>query len=128
MFRTGLILFLLAVCLIVSGQAPLPGDSLVKLLAGNPQRDTTRVLLLNQLAYSHYYNNPLQAFQEAFEARNIADSLNVTRGEADAFRQIGMSFWAQADMPTAINYFLIGLKIAETNKHKQVEADLLSNL
>jgi tetratricopeptide (TPR) repeat protein len=128
MLRVGLILFLLTTCLILSGQVLLPADSIVKLLEKNPQRDTNRVLLLNQLAFANYYNDPVISLRYGFESRAIADSLHFTRGEADAIRQIGMAFWSQADMTTAINYFLTGLRIAEVNGHKQVEADLTGNI
>lgn len=103
-------------------------DSLLNLLHENLQSDTTRVLLLNQLAFAKYYNDPMFSMRTAFEARRLADSLHFTRGEADAYRQIGLAFWAQADMPTAINYYLTGLRIAEVNRHRQVEADITGNL
>jgi tetratricopeptide (TPR) repeat protein len=120
-----LILFSNTVCF---AQTPLTADSVLDLLAKNPQEDTNRVLLLNQLAFSKYYSDPIFSFRTAFKARKIADSLHFTRGEADAYRQIGLSFWAHADMPTAISYYLKGLRIAEVNNHVQVEADITGNL
>jgi tetratricopeptide (TPR) repeat protein len=103
-------------------------DSLLRALDKNPKADTTRVLILNRLAFENYYNNPLTSLQYGFESLNIADSLQFTRGQADAFRQIGLAFWAQADMSTAVSYYLVGLKIAEVNHHKQVEADIVGNI
>src|SRR5258707_2313091 len=112
------------------GQVPvnLSSDSLLALLKTHPALDTSRVLLLNQLAFVNYYSNPLTTLKFGFEARKIADSLHYTKGEADAFRQIGLAFWAQADIPTAIKYFLTGLKIAEINSHAEVAADLTGNI
>src|SRR5260370_39451683 len=112
------------------GQVPvnLSSDSLLTLLKTHPSPDTSRVLLLNQLAFVNYYSNPLTTLKFGFEARRIADSLQYTKGEADAFRQIGLAFWAQADIPTAIKYFLTGLKIAEVNHHAQVAADITRNI
>jgi tetratricopeptide (TPR) repeat protein len=109
------------------GQTDSP-DSLLRALAKNPQADTNRVLILNQVAFANYYNNPVNSLNFGFESLNIADSLHFTRGQADALRQIGLAFWAQADMATAVNYFFSGLRIAESNQHKQVEADIIGNI
>ncbi len=103
-------------------------DSLMNALKNHSARDSARVLLLNQLAFTGYYADPVGALTYGFEARRIADSIHFTRGEADAFRQIGLAFWAEADIPTAINYFLAGLKIAQANHHLQVEADITGNI
>ncbi len=109
-------------------QVPLTADSLNRLLEVHQQRDTNRIWVLNQLAFANYYNSPISSLQHGFEAQKIADSLGYVKGEAEAFRQIGLAFWAQSDMLTAINYFLTGLRIAEQNGLKQTEADILSNI
>jgi tetratricopeptide (TPR) repeat protein len=109
-------------------QVPLPADTLLKMIKQYPKPDTNRVLLLNQLAFANYYSNPLNSLKYAYEARNISDSLNFTKGEAEALRQVGLAFWGQGDMSTAINYFLTALRIAKANRHLQVEANLLTNI
>jgi tetratricopeptide (TPR) repeat protein len=111
------------------GQTPnLSSDSLSIQLKQHATRDTSLVILLNQLAFVSYYSDPIGALKNGFEARRIADSLHFTKGEAEAFRQIGLAFWAQADISTAIKYYLTGLKIAEVNHHAQAEADLTANI
>ena len=116
-------------CIISSiGQVPPNADSVRKKLAHHTAHDTTRVILLNQLAFGSYYINPITTLESAFEARRLADSLNFTSGQAEAYRQAGMAFWAQSDFTTAINYYLTGLRIAKANKHKQIEADILGNI
>jgi tetratricopeptide (TPR) repeat protein len=111
-------------------QAPtnLSPDSLLEVLKNHPEHDSSRVLLLNRLAFIGYYNDPVTSLKYSFEARSIADSIHYTKGEADAFRQIGLAFWAQADISTAIKYYFTGLKIAEVNHHRQVEADITGNI
>jgi tetratricopeptide (TPR) repeat protein len=111
----------------VAGQAA-SAQELQQQLATHQQRDTVRIKLLNQLAFANYYSNPLKSLQCAFEARNLADSVGYPAGEAEAYRQIGLAYWAQADMATAINYFLTGLRIAEHNRLRQVEADITANI
>lgn len=109
-------------------QIPLSADTLMKMIKNYPLPDTNRVSILNQLAFANYYNDPVQSLHYGFEARSISDSLKFTKGEAEALRQVGLAFWAQGDMSTAINYFLTGLRIAKTNNHKQVEANILTNI
>ena len=128
MFKRSLAVLWIGLALQSLAQAPLPADTLSLRLHRHPQRDTNRVLLLNQFAFTQYYSDPVKSLKAGFESRQLADSLKFTRGEADAFRQIGLAFWAQADMPTAINYYLTGLRIAQANKHKQVEADIIANI
>lgn len=124
----GFVILIVLCTTALHAQPPLPTDTLLYQLSRNPNADTARVLILNQLAFNTYYSNPLVALRYALEARKVADSLNFTRGEADAFRQMGLAFWAQANIPIAINYYLSGLKIAELHHHRQVEADILSNI
>ena len=125
-----LLAFTLTLCFSSNAQLPndLSPDSLLKELKNYPVRDTSRVLLLNRLAFIGYYNDPVTSLKYSFEARRIADSIHYTKGEADAFRQIGLAFWAQADISTAIKYYLTGLKIAEVNHHAQVAADITGNI
>jgi tetratricopeptide (TPR) repeat protein len=109
-------------------QVPLPADTLLKMMHHYPKPDTNRVQILNQLAFANYYADPVLSLRYGYEARAISDSLKYSTGEAEAFRQIGLAFWAQGDMATAISYFLTGLRIAKSNNHKQVEANLLTNI
>jgi tetratricopeptide (TPR) repeat protein len=105
-----------------------PSDSIESKLRVHPAHDTVRVQLLNQLSFANYYSNPIKSLQYAFEARNISDSLGYSKGEAEAYRQIGLSYWAQGDMSTALNYYLTGLRVAQEHKHLQQEADITSNI
>lgn len=128
MARIFVCLPLLALCYRSYGQSSVGALTPDEKVAHHPTKDTVRVQLLNQLAFANYYSNPLKSLQRAFEARNLADSLGFSQGEAEAYRQIGLAYWAQADMSTAISYFLTGLRLAEQNLHRQVEADLTANL
>src|SRR5258706_6009595 len=103
-------------------------DSLLTEVNDHLEHDSTRVLLLNQLAYVNYYADPLASFKYGLEAKKIADEIHYSKGQADACRQIGMSYSEQGDIPNSLNYFLEGLRIAELNHHAQVEADITSNI
>src|SRR6516162_1247199 len=110
-------------------QIPNPSaDSLLRKVNEHSEQDTIRVLLLNQLAYVNYYSNPVASFKYGLEAKKIADKIQFTRGQADACRQIGMSYWEQGNVPNSLNFFMEGLRIAELNHHVQVEADINGNI
>lgn len=124
--RILVVLFLTTVT--VRAQVTISNDSLKKLLALHPQKDTIRVKLLSQLAFGSYYNNPVLALQTGFEARALSDSLGFQKGQAEAYRQIGLAHWAQGDLNTAMTYYLLGLGIAQTHGARQEEADLVANI
>lgn len=108
--------------------ANLSADSLLAEVNRHSEEDTTRVLLLNQLAYVNYYSNPVASFKYGLEAKKIADKIRFSRGQADACRQIAMSYWEQGNIPNSLNFFMEGLRIAELNHHTQVEADINGNI
>jgi tetratricopeptide (TPR) repeat protein len=103
-------------------------DSLKDLLASKSLIDTSKVDVLNQLAFQNYYNNPVNALRYAYQARDLSDSIHYLKGYAESLRQIGLVAWALADYTAAMNYFLSGLKVAENQKLLQQEADLLGNI
>ena len=127
-FKSLLAIFLAPVYCALAQVANPSLDSLMREVSNHLEQDTTRVLLHNQLAYVNYYSNPVASFKYGLEAKKIAEKLQFTRGQADACRQIGMSYWEQGNTPNALNFFMEGLRIAELNHHAQVEADINGNI
>jgi tetratricopeptide (TPR) repeat protein len=123
------IVWALAISGSVVAQSPNPSaDSLLREVNNHPRQDSTRVLLLNQLAYVNYYTDPVASFKYGLESKKIADQIQFTRGQADACRQIGMAYSQQGNIPNSLNFFMEGLRIAELNHHTQVEADINGNI
>jgi tetratricopeptide (TPR) repeat protein len=114
--------------LILCAQIKSIPDSLQKVIESEKTHDTIRVTIYNQLAFENYYRNPELALRYAYQARNLADSIQFSRGLAEAYRQVGLVFWALADIPTAVNSFYEGLRLAEAYHHDQVQADILGNI
>ncbi|MBI1768118.1 MAG: tetratricopeptide repeat protein [Bacteroidetes bacterium] len=112
----------------VSQQHGSAKDSINDLIKDWDKSDTTSVNILNRLAFDNYYRNPEASLKYAFAARSLADSLHYNKGFAEAYRQIGLGFWALADMASSIHYFFNGLRIAQANKLRQVEANILGNI
>ncbi len=123
------VLFIILVFISLPGIGQtISNDSLQSLLRSHASHDTVRVDLLTALAFGNYYNNPIQALKYSFEARDLADSLNYHKGQAESYRQIGLAYWAQGDVATAVSYYLIGLRIAQESHIPQTEADLTGNI
>lgn len=94
-----------------SGQNPQI-DSLEVLLKKHPQVDTTRVKLLNALAYETFKNDLPKAQACAREAREISSKLDYPRGEAASLYTTGLTLM-QHDKEEAVACFRKALKIAE---------------
>lgn len=103
-------------------------DSLSNALQAHPQEDTTRVNVLNQLAFESQFHTPAKAISYGLEGRDLAQRLNYGKGEALANRFLGLAFWVQSDYATALDFFLKGLRIADSLKLIQMQADLNGNI
>ncbi|HTH57591.1 MAG TPA: tetratricopeptide repeat protein [Cyclobacteriaceae bacterium] len=103
-------------------------DSLTKGLRKHLREDSTRVELLNQLAFERYFDHPTEAANYCLEAGRIADKINYLKGKSQAYRMMGLTFWAQANLSAALNYFVKGLKLADSIGNKQIQADITGNI
>ncbi|WP_346239228.1 tetratricopeptide repeat-containing sensor histidine kinase [Niabella insulamsoli] len=70
-------------------------DSLAVLLKQHPQKDTVRVALLTELAFSYHFVDPDKGLQMAQEAERLADKLQFSRGKAMACSRKGINYWAK---------------------------------
>jgi hypothetical protein len=96
-------------------------DSLYIQLA-RTHRDTTRVLLLNDLALMYRFNKPDSAVKLAQEARQLATSLNYPKGECQAFNIMGESMRFQGEFLKALEAQLHALRISRENGFKSRES------
>ncbi len=103
-------------------------DSLTNALLAHPKEDTTRVNILNQLAFEFHFHTPVKALSWGLEARDLANQLKYGKGEALANRFIGLAFWVQSDYATALDFFLKGLRTADSLNLIQLQADLNGNI
>lgn len=128
MCRKPLILFaLVVVSIAVLAQTPRV-DSLEKVLANYTKQDTVRVDLLNRLAFEKYLSDPERAVNYAKEARTLSTQLNYLPGLALSYRHTGLALWTQANLSYALEYFLKGLKIADSLGYAQIQADITGNI
>lgn len=104
-------------------------DSLKTQLKNQPLEDSIRVKLLNRIAFETYYRYPEQALRSAFEALKISEKITYSKGTAEAYRQIGLVLWSQANYAGAVEALFKGLHLIEGNAQAlQLEADIVGNI
>ena len=96
-------------------------DSLEALLAAAAP-DTTRVLLLAQLAYEHTQTDPLATIAYGKQALQLAQQLRFRRGEALALIRLGSGFREAGNYPAALQVGLQGLRLAEALHNPELTA------
>src|SRR5262245_19799213 len=111
----------LSLLIATAAQAQNPkADSLKRELANHPQQDTVRVAILNNLAFEKHFSDPLACVQYSSQARELAKQLNYPYGVALSYRHTGLALWTQANLSYALEYFLKGLKIADSLNYTQI--------
>ncbi|GHM99015.1 hypothetical protein WSM22_05050 [Cytophagales bacterium WSM2-2] len=103
-------------------------DSLKNELARHPEQDTVRANILNALAFEKHFSDPEASFQYAADARDLSKQLNYPKGTALAYRHSGLALWTQANLSYALEFFLRGLKIADSLNYVQIQADITGNI
>lgn len=95
-------------------------DSLVNLLS-NTRKDTVRVQLLNDLAFSLWSINPLAGVAYAEEALHLSDSLRYQRGRILSYKTMGVCYWSLGSYEPALRACFDGLSLAnETGDQESV--------
>jgi two-component system NtrC family sensor kinase len=87
-------------------------DSLQQRLATAPP-DTSRVLLLTQLAYELAEVDAVASARHARQALQLAHELHYPRGECQAYIRLGVGLRNTGDFPAAQQLLLQGLRLAE---------------
>lgn len=105
------LLFLLLTQLCVVNAQNLKADSLEKVLKNHASADTTRVNLLNELAYTIYAQDAKKAKHYADEAGKLANRINYVKGQAACLWVTGLA--SLNDSQTAIDYFEKALTMGE---------------
>lgn len=102
-------------------------DSL-KLSLNTAVDSTTRVDLLNGIAYNFYYFNHDSTGKYARQAIDLATSINYLKGLSEAQRMLGISYKARNMEKEAIQWLYKGLKTAESISYNQGIADNLNSI
>src|SRR6266542_3138869 len=100
-------------------------DSLKKLLAQTPE-DTTRVLLLTELAGYYQFFKPDTSINIVHEALELAQRLQFQKGEIRALARLGEVLRNQGEFPQALEAELKTLQLSRKNHDLEGEAQCLS--
>jgi len=108
------LLLTLAVCLSPNNSIAQPSeiDSLENLLR-NKSPDSSRVLLLCDLANKYLTNRPPMSRQYAEEALTLSQNLNFKAGEMLALNRLGEYEFRQSNYARAVEFLTRSLKLAE---------------
>jgi signal transduction histidine kinase len=103
-------------------------DSLKKLLKKHPNADTNRIALLNNLAYDYYTTNLDDLKVYGNQALLLSNQIKYKRGEATAYKNIGLGYLAANANPQALSYFDKSLTIFRSLNDRANSARVLNNI
>lgn len=78
-------------------------DSLTTLLERHQAEDTTRLALLNDIAFAYYAVDPAKGLERAQEAIILAEKLHDTQGLAVAYSRKSTNHWARGEDSLAMD-------------------------
>jgi adenylate cyclase len=122
-------LFSCVLLLISAAQAQNPEiDSLKKVAATLDERDSSKVNTLIALSSQYLNTDFLEAVRYGSEAVALAQNIKFKKGEAYAYKAVGLGYLYQANYTAAALEFQQSLKVFEEIGLKSGVANLLSNL
>ncbi|MGY6543153.1 MAG: histidine kinase, partial [Cyclobacteriaceae bacterium] len=103
-------------------------DSLQNILESRDLHDTTKVRVLVQIGQTYIYSDVRKAEFYAKEALDIAQSTDVNKTKADAFKNMGNVNYYLSNYNLAVQYWLESLKYAEKMGNQLYMAALYGNI
>ncbi len=103
-------------------------DSLRRSLANHQSQDSVRVRLLINLSNTVVWNDTKEALALAHEALELTKRIAWIRGEAFAYRQIGLVYYRMADFIKAMEMSQEALRVNEQMGDKNFEVGVYNNL
>ena len=90
--------------------------------------DTIRVNLLNQISKSYFNSSPEEARKYALQGKELAEKAGYKYGLANSLKNVGISYYAQAEYLETLTYWTQSLKEFESINDKTGIANMLSNI
>jgi tetratricopeptide (TPR) repeat protein len=122
--RFSLILLLVS----ISVFAQSPADSLQCLLDRKDLADTTRVDILNKLAWNLKHKSPEESIQYAGEALVLSQQAEYTKGQGEAYNQLGIGHTIIGDYSRAAENFMKALSIWDSSGALLLKANTVNNI
>ncbi len=91
--------------------------------------DSTRVSLINQIAYELHNSYPIQTVERSWEALRVIDSLpeSIERERAIAFKNIGLAYWKMSRYDSSLLYQDLAKRISDRIGDDSLSAKIISN-
>ncbi len=102
-------------------------DSLVGLYS-NARHDTSRIILLNSIAYEYRNDKADTCLIIAEQALLMSNKIGFEKGKSKAYTNIGLGVFTKGKYPEALKAFQTALTICEKIKDKQGVAVSLNNI
>jgi len=123
-------IFLVALCigmnLCFAQQKEL--DSLQSILRNHNKEDSTKLVLLNEIAFAYSSTDPQLGLKTADEAIELAQKLNDTKKLASAFSNKGVNYWASGNDSLALQMYRRALSIHQSNNDRRGLAVAYNNM
>jgi len=103
-------------------------DSLKNVLATNSKVDTNRINNLNALSYDYYTTNLDELKVYGNQALAFSYQLKYKKGEAIAYKNLGLGYLADSANPLALDYFDKSFKIFRTLNDRANSTRVLNNI
>jgi tetratricopeptide (TPR) repeat protein len=103
-------------------------DSLLRVLAAYPSRDSIRVNMLNEIGFEYWTVEAIKSEIYGIEALSLAKLLHYNRGTAMANRVIGVSHWARGNFLYALEYLFESQEIYKSIHDRLGEANATMNI
>ncbi|MDO1448378.1 tetratricopeptide repeat protein [Rhodocytophaga aerolata] len=102
-------------------------DSLSRLLELS-QADTSRVQLLNDLAYEYWSKEPQKTLTYAQQALALSKKISYASGEARSYQMMGVHYWQKSDYENALKWYTNALTVYKSIPDKRGIARVLGNM
>lgn len=103
-------------------------DSLKSLLDDKQLSDTTRVDILNELAFQLWNSDPEATLKYANEALEISEDLSDKKRLALAHKVLGIHFWSVSDYDKSLDNYYEALELLRELKDTEGQATIHNNI
>jgi two-component system, sensor histidine kinase and response regulator len=103
-------------------------DSLSSVYTNEHSADTSKILVISEIAKQYYRNNPDTAILLASHGLELAEAINYDKGKARALNIIGLAHWVKTNHSEALSFYQKALPFFERSKDHQGYALCLNNI
>lgn len=90
--------------------------------------DSNRVKLLYRIGFESASTNPSEALQYAEQTLQLAQQIRWPLGLVRGYNLLGISYYLQSDLPKSLEFYLTGLKLAESIRSQYYIGSLANNI